>query len=140
MLTPRLRYAALAAIAALIVPSAVISAQKSADAALARKMNTFSAIINELQQNYVDSIEIDKTFDAAINTMMYTIDPYTEYYNVEERKNFETMTTGEFGGIGSSILYRDGATYISGPFEGSPAARAGLRAGDEIVHVEIVHE
>ncbi len=136
MLTPRLRYAALAAIAALIVPSAVISAQKSADAALARKMNTFSAIINELQQNYVDSIEIDKTFDAAINTMMYTIDPYTEYYNVEERKNFETMTTGEFGGIGSSILYRDGATYISGPFEGSPAARAGLRAGDEILRVD----
>ncbi|MBD5201402.1 MAG: S41 family peptidase [Bacteroidales bacterium] len=110
--------------------------QKSHDAAVTRNLNTFNALVKELELNYVDSIRTDEAFETAIGAMLSTVDPYTEYYNPEERRQLETMTTGEYGGIGSYILERDGHTYISEPHEGSPAAQAGLKAGDWIVRVD----
>lgn len=112
------------------------SPKGSHDAAVSRNLNTFNALVKELELNYVDSIRTDEAFETAIEAMLSTVDPYTEYYNTEERKQLETMTTGEYGGIGSYILERDGHTYISEPYEGSPAALAGLKAGDWIIRVD----
>lgn len=118
--------------------TAYAAPQKSGDAALARNLTTFNAIVKELKDNYVDSIAPDRAFGAAIDALLGTIDPYTEYYPVEEQDALQKMTTGEYGGIGSYLMDRDSSTYISAPMEGSPAARAGIKAGDRILRVDSI--
>ncbi len=113
-------------------------ADRSHDAALGRNLNTFNALVKELELNYVDIIRTDESFKAAIDALLSTIDPYTEYYDSEDREALMKMTTGEWGGIGSYIMERDGSTYISGPMEGSPSAEAGLKTGDRILLVDTV--
>lgn len=118
--------------------TAYAAPQKSGDAALARNLTTFNAIVKELKDNYVDSIAPDRAFGAAIDALLGTIDPYTEYYPVEEQDALQKMTTGEYVGIGSYLMDRDSSTYISAPMEGSPAARAGIKAGDRILRVDSI--
>ncbi len=132
--TTAVAFAALAAFSLAAVTASDPPA--SHDAAVARKLNTFNALVKELELNYVDSIRTDEAFDAAIGAMLSTIDPYTEYYDSESRSDLMKMTTGEYGGIGSIIMEREGSTYISEPMLGSPAARAGLKAGDHIIRVD----
>jgi len=124
--------------AALILIAAAVGvrADKSHDAALARNLNTFNSMVKELELNYVDSIRTDEAFGAAIGGLLSTIDPYTEYYDSDQREALLKMTTGEYGGIGSYIMERDGSSFISGPMEGSPAAGVGLKSGDKILKVD----
>lgn len=131
------RIALAAAITAAIALTAMADGpKKSHDAAVARNLNTFASIVRELETNYVDSIRTDEAFKAAIDAMLSTVDPYTEYYSLDDQQQLSMMQTGEYGGIGSYITERDGRTYISGPYAGSPAAEAGLRTGDRIVRVD----
>lgn len=125
-----------ALIAALAGMSFGVSARQSHDASLSRNLNTFNSIVKELDMNYVDSLKPDESMRKAIDALLSTIDPYTEYYNTDDQEQLQRMTTGEFGGIGSYIMQRDGKSYISGPMEGAPAARAGLKPGDYIVRVD----
>lgn len=111
-------------------------ANKSGDAALGRNLVTFNAIVQELQNNYVDSLQPDVAFKQAIAALLETVDPYTEYYPADDQEMLQKMTTGEYGGIGSYLMDRDSSTYISAPMEGTPAARAGIRAGDRILKVD----
>lgn len=123
-------------LAAIRCIAATDAGQKSQDGALSRNLTTFNAIVKELQNNYVDSIAPDRAFNAAISALLETVDPYTEYYPDDDRQTIQTMTTGEFGGIGSYLMDRDSSTYISAPMKDSPAARAGIRAGDRILRVD----
>lgn len=132
------KIAAVCAVALLGLPALLCGARtdKSHDNSLARNLNIFNTIVRQLEANYVDTIPVERAFDTAITGLLSEIDPYTEYYTSTERDNFRTMTTGEYGGIGSYILQRDSAVYISGPYEGSPAALAGLRTGDHILRID----
>lgn len=116
-----------------------LTAQKSHDAALSRNLTTFNALVKELELNYVDSIRTDEAFNAAIGAMLSTIDPYTEFYSPDDKDALMRMTTGEYAGIGSFIMERDGNVYISQPMKDSPAAKAGLRPGDLIMRVDTVN-
>ena len=98
-----------------------------------RNLTVFNRLYKELTTFYVDSVDADKAITAAIEGMLGDIDPYTEYIPQKDRETFEAVSSGEYAGIGSYITTRGGDTFISEPSAGSPAAEAGLRAGDRLV-------
>ena len=110
----------------------------SHDVSVSRNLATFNSIVKELEMNYVDTIRPREAFGAAIEAFLSTVDPYTEYFSADDRNELTKITTGQYdyGGIGSFIMQRDGSSYVSGPMEGAPAAKAGLRSGDKIIRVD----
>ena len=138
-----LKYLAWACLtAAIAAPVALADDDKTVndDAAVARNLDIFNTLYKELNTFYVDTIDAQKTIENAINAMLDDIDPYTEYIPAKETDEFMTLSTGEYGGIGSYLMERTvggkKGVYISGPYEGSPAARAGLRSGDRIIMID----
>ena len=112
------------------------AATRSKKSEIARNLDIFNTIYKELQTFYVDSIDAEKSINTAITAMLNDIDPYTEYFPADEQEQFRTMTTGEYGGIGSMIQESARGVMISEPYEGSPAHLAGLRPGDLIVMID----
>ena len=114
-------------------------AQKDNRFEVSKNLDIFNALIKEVEMFYVDSVDVEKTIRRGINSMLGSLDPYTEYYPEQEMDKLKIMTTGEYGGIGSYIRGRqEGGVYIIEPFEGMPAALAGLQAGDRILAIDTV--
>lgn len=101
-----------------------------------KNLDIYNSIFTELVQNYVDSIDIEKTTLNNINYMLRRLDPYTEYYPEEDMQDFNFMTTGEYGGIGSVISMQDNKIIVREPYLGMPAALAGLRPGDQLLEID----
>ena len=105
---------------------------------IAKNLDIFNAIVKELDMFYVDTIDPNKTIREGIDNMLFTLDPYTEYFPEEDQSELEQMIKGSFGGIGSYIAYNTKLkrSMISEPFEGTPAAKAGLKAGDILMEID----
>lgn len=115
----------------------VLGATRSDKTDINKNLNIFTSIYKELQRSYVDTIDANKTMRTAIDAMLYTIDPYTEYIPKEEQEEFLTISTGEFGGIGAYISERAGKNVIiDQPQDDTPAYKIGLKAGDLIMCVD----
>lgn len=128
-----------ALLVALVAPMALSerNAKPGSEAATIQQIDNFNAVVKELCTFYVDTLDAKKHVLTAINAMLKDIDPYTEYITEEEQNDFLTLSTGEYGGIGSYITQRkDSGVIISGPYAGSPAARAGLKCGDRIIMID----
>ena len=106
---------------------------------VSKHLEIFNALVKEVEMFYVDTVDVEKTVRRGIDAMLGGLDPYTEYYPEQDMDQLQFMTTGEYGGIGSYIRERkEGGVYIVEPFEGMPAALAGLKAGDRILAVDTV--
>ena len=103
---------------------------------VSKNLDVFNALVKEVDMFYVDSVDVEKTVRTGIDAMLSTLDPYTEYIPEQEMGDLKFITTGEYGGIGSFIRERDGGVYIIEPFEGMPAALAGLKAGDKLLVID----
>lgn len=125
---------------ALIIAAASIGVGAATDRSnktrVARDLSVFNALVKELQLNYVDTINSEKLVRTAIDAMLYQIDPYTEYYPVEDREELTSISSGQYGGIGAYIQHRNGTTIVSEPVYGAPAMNAGVRHGDVILEVD----
>lgn len=85
---------------------------------------------------YVDPVDSDQLMEDAAMGMVRSLDPYTEYISPEEMKNFETIVTGKYGGIGSLIRQKSDGVYFAEPYKDSPADKAGIVIGDKIVEID----
>lgn len=118
-----------------LYPIISTAAKRNNYAEISRNLDIFTSLYKELNTYYVDTIDAQKSIETAINAMLNDIDPYTEYIPLKDQEDFLTISTGEYGGIGSVIMENNGNVYISEPYEGSPAAKAGLRPGDKILKI-----
>ena len=99
-------------------------------------ISIFNDVLRQVDVNYVDTLNYEALTEEAINAMLRKIDPYTVYYSKKQDQELRMMTTGKYGGIGSIIQKRDSAACIVNPYEGKPAQKAGLLAGDRILSVD----
>lgn len=105
---------------------------------IAKNLDIFNSIVKELDMFYVDTIDPNKTIRGGIDAMLYSLDPYTEYYPEDDQTELEQMLKNSYGGIGSIIRYDPKLkhTVIAEPYEGMPVAKAGLKAGDVLLEID----
>ncbi len=119
------------AVAALLLAGAARN-----DFGLGRNMEIVVNMMRVLAQKYVDPIDPDRLMEGAAAGMVRDLDPYTEFFSEEGSQDFEFLTTGKYGGVGSLIRQKDDYVRIAQPYAGSPADRAGLRIGDRILAID----
>ena len=105
------------------------------DFEIAKNLDIFSSVLKELDENYVDDINVTDLTKTAIDAMLNKLDPYTVYYPESDLEEFKLMTTGQYGGIGALIQQADDYIVISEPYDGWPAFNAGLQPGDKITEI-----
>jgi carboxyl-terminal processing protease len=103
---------------------------------ISKNLSIFNSVFRELDAFYVDTLNYDKMNANAINEMLSRLDPYTVYIPEKETDNLKFMTTGEYAGIGALITKSGKDIYVSEPYEGMPAQRNDVRAGDIIMEVD----
>ncbi|HNY02127.1 MAG TPA: S41 family peptidase [Bacteroidales bacterium] len=100
-----------------------------------KNLDIYSNLIKELNQDYVDEINPGELTQTAIEAMLESLDPYTNFIPESQIEDYKFITTGQYGGIGALIHQQGDYIVISEPYEGSPAVKAGLKAGDRILEV-----
>lgn len=101
-----------------------------------KNLELIDQVHEHLELYFVDEPQTGKISKVAIDAMLKELDPYTVFYHESNMEDYRLMTTGEYGGIGALIRSIKGATYIVEPYEGKPAQKSGLRAGDKIISIE----
>ncbi len=99
------------------------------------ELRTFSEVLTQVQKNYVDETKVKDLVQGAIRGMLSTLDPHSAYMTPEMYKEMQVETKGEFGGVGIQIGVKDNRLAVIAPIEGTPAYRAGIKAGDFITKV-----
>lgn len=134
----------------LLVPYSLLAQERQATSRADECITIFNDVMRQVDVNYVDTLNYEALTETAINAMLRKIDPYTVYYPKKNERELRMLTTGKYGGIGSIIQQRpikgknEGTkakgdsigTFIVNPYEGKPAQRAGLMAGDRILTVD----
>ena len=99
-------------------------------------LEIFTKILEKVSQNYVDEVDTHKLMKKAIDGMLSELDPHSQYLDGLEYEDLMVSTRGEFGGLGILISFRDNFPTVMSPIDGTPAERAGIRGGDQIVEIE----
>lgn len=121
-----------------------IAAQSDADRTAGRStasdtykaLNLFGDVFEQVRANYVDKVSDKKLIEYALNGMLTSLDPHSNYMTPEESKAMNVMNTGEFGGLGIEVTMENGVVKVVSPIDDTPAARAGMKAGDLIVEID----
>ncbi len=105
---------------------------------VAKNLEIFNALYKNLDMMYVDTLDANKVITTGIDAMLNSLDRYTEYYPEERQKELKQMLTGKYAGIGALIRYHQKRkqVVIDEPYEGTPAARAGLKKGDIVMQID----
>lgn len=103
---------------------------------ITKNIELFANTFKELNTQYVDELDPGKLMKTGIDAMMKSLDPYTNYYSESQVEGFRYITEGKYNGIGVRFRLRDDYIMIMAPMDGSPAQKAGLKAGDMIMEVD----
>ena len=102
---------------------------------LYEKIDLFGEVLENIKKDYVDDVDQAEIMDSAINGVLQSLDPNTAYMSPELFKEMQTDTKGEFGGLGIEIGMEAGVVKVISPIDDTPAAKAGIKAGDYIVKI-----
>jgi len=102
---------------------------------LYEKIDLFGEVLENINKDYVEEVDQAEIMDSAINGVLQSLDPYSAYMSPELFKEMETDTRGEFGGLGIEIGMESGVVKVISPIDDTPAAKAGIKAGDYIVKI-----
>lgn len=134
-----LRYI-LSVVALVFVATQELSAQESdrtkRDFELGQATEVLSNIMREFDMGFVDAVPATTLLSSAVRGMTTATDPYSEYLSEEAMSNFEIMTTGRYGGVGSLIRKRDDHVIFAQPYKDSPSDKAGIKVGDKILAID----
>ncbi len=103
---------------------------------VSKNLDIFSSAYREVNTNYVDEVKPGELIRAAMDGMLKSLDPYTVYYSEAQAEDYRFQVTGTYAGIGATIRKIGEEVVIDAPYEGFPAQKAGLRAGDIILAVD----
>jgi carboxyl-terminal processing protease len=134
---PRKTIVLLAAFVFLLIGWQGLKAKTSSESPdIYQYLRLFSDVLNIVQDNYVDKTDSKKLMYGAINGMLRELDPHSSFMKPEDYKELQIETKGKFGGLGIEITLRDGVLTVVAPLEDTPADKAGILAGDQIVRID----
>lgn len=125
-------FVSVAAVALLLSGPAVT--EKSSDTY--RQLDLFGAVFERVRSSYVDKVTDKKLIESAINGMLQSLDPHSSYMDADSFKEMQVQTKGEFGGLGMEVTLDKGVVKVVAPIDDTPAAKAGIQAGDYITHID----
>lgn len=135
-----MKFAALARSAALVTAVALIPATTAGmarvEGAAGPEFSKLFAVYQRVKASYVEPVEDDVLINGAIDGMLAALDPHSAYLDGSDLQRLETMIDGNYSGLGLSVVGDEGAVKVISPFRGSPADKAGLKAGDYITHID----
>ena len=112
------------------------TAREKADSSLYDQLKIFTDVLAIVQRDYVRPIDSKQLVEGAIKGVLATLDPHSGYLDPDFYQDLQVQTKGEFGGLGIEITIKDGLLVVVAPMEGSPAERAGIKAGDSIIKID----
>ena len=113
--------------------TSIVSASEEND--IYKKIAVFSEVLDKINKEFVDEVNQSDAMDAAINGVLQSLDPYSAYMSPDSYQSMQTETSGEFGGLGIEVSMEAGVIKVITPMDDSPAAEAGVKAGDYIVRI-----
>jgi len=129
-----LRFAAMTAVA-LLIPS-VQAGPPTNSSETYRQLNLFGDVFERVRADYVEKVGEQELIEAAIQGMLASLDPHSSYMNAKNFRDMQVQTKGEFGGLGIEVTLENGLVKVVSPIDETPAARAGLKPGDFITHLD----
>ncbi len=115
--------------------AAPLMAQEADQTSVYEQLDLFGSIFERIRQNYVEDVDSNKLIEAAINGMLTSLDPHSSYLSPTAAADMEVQTRGEFGGLGIEVTMEQGWVKVVSPIDGTPAAEAGILAGDFITAI-----
>ena len=112
------------------------AAREKGESSLFDELKLFTDVLAIVQRDYVQEVDPKKLVEGAIKGLLSSLDPHSGYLDPEFYKVLQVQTTGEFGGLGIEITIRDGVLVVVSPMAGSPADKAGVKAGDLIIKID----
>src|SRR5579872_3368246 len=101
-----------------------------------KQLNLFGDVFEQVRKNYVDDVSNETLVEGAINGMLTSLDPHSNYLNAKNFNDMKVQTRGEFGGLGIEVSMENGLVKVVSPIDDTPAAHAGLKPGDLITHID----
>lgn len=120
---------------ALALVPATTAALAEAEGNSYRTLDEFMDVFQRVRSDYVDKVDDETLIKGAINGMLSSLDPHSSFLDARDFENLRTQTDGAYGGLGLSVTMEDGAVKVIAPTKGTPADRAGIKAGDYITHL-----
>ncbi len=114
----------------------VFTKARAASADTYRQLNLFGDIFEHVRAQYVEKVEDAKLIEAAINGMLSSLDPHSQFLDIKNYRDMQTQTRGEFGGLGIEVTMEDGLVKVMSPIDNTPAQRGGVQPADLITHLD----
>lgn len=128
--------APVAGVAALVGAMAWSAPEDRSRGDIYRQLELFADVLARVEQDYVTDIDDEEAIEAAIQGMLSSLDPHSSYMDATEYRDMQTQTRGEYGGLGIEVTSEDGIVRVVSPIDDTPAARAGIQAGDYLTAID----